>query len=216
MADPSASHGAAEGTIKFVVEACRVTPPLDRAAFDEVEAFRARLWPRELIGHDAVRGYGYGNLSARRREGGFVITGTQTGHLPVLDGSDYTVVNGWDFSRNTVRCTGPCRPSSEALSHAAFYLRPEVGGVIHVHARGLWHALIRDGALSTEADIPYGSERLYRRIIERVVACTPPPPIPLLLVMKGHEDGVFAAGRNLAEAWGVIREAIEREGEGVA
>jgi ribulose-5-phosphate 4-epimerase/fuculose-1-phosphate aldolase len=144
-----------------------------------------------------------------------VISGTQTGHEEVLDGGDYVIVDDWDFARNSVVCTGSCLPSSEALSHAALYQRPDVGGVIHVHSRMLWNALIQAGCMSTEEDIAYGSEALYRRLAELAgsglgsgLAESYPagkmPDLPLVIVTKGHQDGVFAAGADLAEAYEAI------------
>lgn len=203
----------AEGTIKFTVGEHRRTPPLEAAEYQDVEEYRERLWKRSLIGFGEEAGYGYGNISARREAGGFVISGTQTGHKPVLDGSDYVVVDRWDFVANTVNCTGPCLPSSESLSHAAFYERPEVNAVIHVHSRPLWLALMREDVLSTEEEIPYGSELLYRRLTELVVTSSPPPPVPLILVMRGHEEGVFSAGRTFDEAYRIIVEHVERAKE---
>ncbi len=204
MADRGATPVPGEGTIKFTVGEHRKTGPLERSEYEEIEVFRERLWKLRLIGYSETERVGYGNISARRAAGGFVISGTQTGHKPVLDGSDYVIVDGWDFARNRVDCAGPCLPSSEALSHAALYDREEIDAVIHVHSRRLWLALIRDNALSTEEHIPYGSEMLYRRLTELVVERVSRPAIPLLLVTRGHEDGVFAAGATMEEAFRTI------------
>jgi ribulose-5-phosphate 4-epimerase/fuculose-1-phosphate aldolase len=202
----------AEGIIKFRVENRRPGPPIALEDYQDIEAIRSRLWQLRLIGHDMQADVGYGNISRRRSRGGFVISGTQTGHKEVLDGGDYVVVDDWDFSQNSVSCTGPCLPSSEALSHAALYKRPDVGGVIHVHSRTLWNALIQAGVLSTEEDISYGSEALYRRLAELAGICfgsgltesNPAgrmPDLPLVIVTKGHQDGVFVVGHDLAEAY---------------
>ena len=156
-----------------------------------------------------------GNISSRWSLGGFVVSGTQTGHKEVLDGGDYVVVDDWDFARNSVSCSGPCLPSSEALSHAALYRRPDVGGVIHVHSRVLWDALIKTGALCTEDHIAYGSEAMYRRLAQLAGCGTGAgldgsdpagkvPDLPLIIVTKGHQDGVFVAGADLAEAYEAI------------
>jgi ribulose-5-phosphate 4-epimerase/fuculose-1-phosphate aldolase len=205
----------AEGTIKFTVENRRIGPPLVLEGYQDIEAIRDKLWQQRLIGHDELAKVGYGNISRRRSGGGFVISGTQTGHKAKLDGSDYVVVDEWDFARNSVSCTGPCLPSSEALSHAALYQRPDVGGVIHVHSRVLWSALIQGGAISTEEDIAYGSEALYRRLAELAGSglgselaesdtAGKMPDLPLVIVTKGHQDGVFAAGSDLTQAYEAI------------
>jgi L-ribulose-5-phosphate 4-epimerase len=206
----------AEGVIKFIVDKRQPGPSLAPVDYQDIEVVRARLWQLRLIGHDQQAGIGYGNISQRRLRGGFVISGTQTGHKENLDGGDYVVVDDWDFARNSVSCTGPCLPSSEALSHAALYQQPDVGGVIHVHCRVLWDELIQAGALCTEGHIAYGSEALYQRLGE--LAGTLPggsvpaqrvpevraPGLPLVIVTKGHQDGVFVAGRDLAEAYEAI------------
>ena len=205
----------AEGVIKFTVKDHRSGPPIALEDYQDIEAIRSRLWQLELIGHDRQADVGYGNISCRRSLGGFVISGTQTGHKEALDGGDYVVVDGWDFSRNSVSCTGPSLPSSESLSHAALYQRPDVGGVIHVHCRELWDELIQAGALSTEEDIAYGSEALYQRLGELAGTGTgsgtagnkpadSAPGLPLIIVTKGHQDGVFVAGSDLAEAYEAV------------
>ena len=205
----------AEGIIKFTVQDRRSGPPIALEDYQDIEAIRSRLWQQKLIGHDSQADVGYGNISRRRSLGGFVISGTQTGHKEALDGGDYVVVDDWDFSRNGVSCTGPCLPSSEALSHAALYQRPDVGGVIHVHSRVLWDDLIQARAISTEEDIAYGSEALYRRLAELAdtdnstvkagsTSAGSVPGLPLVIVTKGHQDGVFIAGADLAEAYEAV------------
>ena len=204
----------AEGVIKFTIKNHRPGPPLAPEEFQDIEVVRAALWQLKLIGQDEQAGVGYGNIS-RRRGGGFVISGTQTGHKETLDGGDYVVVESWDFARNTVSCTGACLPSSESLSHAALYQRPEVAAVIHVHSRALWTSLIQAGAPSTEVNISYGSEALYRRLAQLAGSAVSPsdpnplgvvpeeglPGLPLVVVTKGHQDGVFVAAASLTQAY---------------
>ncbi|MFH2113621.1 MAG: class II aldolase/adducin family protein [Spirochaetota bacterium] len=196
----------AEGNIKFTVNKRQPGPSIALEDYQDIEAIRSRLWQMKFIGHDKQADVGYGNISRRRTRGGFVISGTQTGHKGILDGGDYVVVDDWDFSHNSVSCTGPCLPSSEALSHAALYQRSDVGGVIHVHSRVLWDALIQYGAISTEEDIAYGSEALYQRLAELAGTGT---GLPLVIVTKGHQDGVFVAGSDLAEAYEAIVNLFE-------
>ncbi|OHD78741.1 MAG: hypothetical protein A3J97_04160 [Spirochaetes bacterium RIFOXYC1_FULL_54_7] len=210
----------AEGILKFTVENRRPGPLLALEDYQGIEAIRSRLWQLRLIGHDKQADVGYGNISQRGSSGGFVISGTQTGHKAILDSGDYVVVDDWDFSHNSVSCTGPCLPSSEALSHAALYRRPDVGGVIHVHSRVLWDGLIKAGTLCTDDHIAYGSEALYRRLADLAgtgtsaspggsgqaesAPDTGSPDLPLVIVTKGHQDGVFVAGRDLVEAYEAI------------
>ncbi|TVQ37382.1 MAG: class II aldolase/adducin family protein [Spirochaetaceae bacterium] len=225
--NPAARAAGPEGVIKFTVGDYRNTGPLDQTEYECIEVYRARLWQLGLIGHSKQMDVGFGNISARRDGGGFVISGTQTGHKPALDGGDYVIVDRWDFGRNAVDCRGACLPSSESLSHAALYERPEIAAVIHVHSRPLWRALIREGALSTEEHIAYGSRQLYTRLAElatgritgdegryrggqapagarQPAGLEQPAGVPLIIVARGHQDGVYAAGHSLEETFGII------------
>jgi len=218
----SGLNQAAEGVIKFSIERWERTPALDESLFFELERVRAKLVDRGLVGVDAATGIGYGNLSRRLDEGRFVITGSQTGGLASLDGRHYVIITGADFARGTVSCYGPVAPSSESLSHAAFYadarVGPDVnvgadmrvGAVLHVHWRARWEALLeaaRDGRGYLEGrpfrvvgpEAAYGSRELYERI--RALMAEPELDLPVLLALAGHESGLFAAGGDAEEAY---------------
>ncbi len=188
-----------EGTIKFSLAEFEETAPFADGVWRELELYRSRFHRAGLIGFDDASGYGFGNISIRGQGAEFVITATQTGHLPQLDGRHYCRVTHADFARNQLSCSGPAKPSSEALSHAAFYTHPQIGAVVHVHNRVLWQKLIAEGCLSTPAAVSYGSPELYRIITG--IMNDPSRELPALLVTIGHQDGVFAAGRNLQEVW---------------
>jgi len=85
--------------------------------------WRTLLYQLELIGQQADRymGYGYGNISQRFNGEQFIISGTQTGGIIELSHDDYCLVETADLSNNSLYSTGPCKPSSEALSHASVY-----------------------------------------------------------------------------------------------
>ncbi|HUX22792.1 MAG TPA: class II aldolase/adducin family protein [Spirochaetia bacterium] len=194
-----------DGTIKFSIAKFEETAPHSHRVWREIEAYRSRFHRAGLIGFDEASGFGFGNISSRGEGTDFVITATQTGHLLQLDGRHYCRVTHADFERNQLSCSGPAKPSSEALSHAAFYTRPQVGAVVHVHNRLFWHKLIAGACLSTPAEVSYGSPELYRIIAE--IMNDPTRELPALLVTIGHQDGVFAAGRDLEEVWQVVASA---------
>ena len=177
-------------------------PAIDARVSGLLDRWRRRLFAVGLIGHDPDLDVGYGNLSVRYGEAGFVISGTQTGHLADTSGEHYCRVTAYDIDANRVRCEGPCQASSEALTHAALYgLDPRINAVVHVHSETLWSAH-RDRLPTTRPDVAYGTpamahefERLYRDeglARER------------LAVMAGHEQGLVAIGGTLADAAGRI------------
>ena len=164
-----------------------------------LDTWRAPLHEAGLIGQYEDIGVGYGNISVRRGFGGlFLISGTQTGHLPATNEQHYSLVTDCDIRSGIVRCSGPIQASSEALTHAAIYnLGDGIGAVVHVHSPELWRRY--KGRLpTTDPDVAYGTpdmahefDRLYRvgGLKEAGVA-----------VMAGHEDGLVSFGTTLEEA----------------
>jgi len=198
----------AEGVIKFTVGGHSTAGALPEANWAELERWRSELRSRGLVGRDAATGLGYGNLSVRRAAGGFVITGSQTGGLERLDGRHYSLVEAWDLASNRVERCGPALPSSESLSHAALYAAdPRIGAVVHVHSASLWRRMLDAGELSAGADLPYGSVALYTRLGELARGRE---ALPFIVVLAGHEDGVFAAGRALDETCAALLARVER------
>lgn len=187
-----------EGYIKYRIDWQR-SAPLPQARVAELDAWRRRLHAAGLVGHDARHDVGYGNVSVRDPEGGgFIITGTQTGHIEATGPAHYAQVTGFDLEGNRVSCRGPVKASSEALTHAALYtLDPAIGAVVHVHCQRAWQALI-DRLPTTSCEVPYGTPamarefaRLYRDsgFADDGVA-----------VMAGHADGLVAIGATLEQA----------------
>lgn len=187
-----------EGYIKFD---CRWTAdsavPDDEIA-DLIE-WRNRLYDAHLIGHDETNHVGFGNISCRTRSSGeFVISGTQTGHVPIATGSDFTRVVDYDIATNRVTCRGPLRASSESLTHAAIYeLDSGYLAVVHVHSGGLWRAL-RGEVPTTNPSVPYGTPEMAREF-RRLHRDTGLPTVRLA-VMAGHDDGLISFGGTVAEA----------------
>ena len=91
-------------------------------AAKELDTWRRPLYEAGLIGEYVEHGIGYGNISMRRGTSNlFLITGTQTGHLPVTDERHYSLVTDCDLRSNIVHCSGPIQASSEAMTHGAIY-----------------------------------------------------------------------------------------------
>lgn len=172
-------------------------PDPDRAA--ELETWRRPLFDAGLIGHYEELGVGFGNISMRcGRPGQFLISGTQTGHVPRTDENHYSLVTAYDIDANTLRCIGPVQASSEAMTHAAIYeLDSSIGAIAHVHSRTLWQKLL-DRLPTTDPAVAYGTPRMareFRRLYEETEFCRSG-----LAVMAGHEEGLVSIGRTLAEA----------------
>jgi ribulose-5-phosphate 4-epimerase/fuculose-1-phosphate aldolase len=187
-----------EGYTKFTVSWSERSP-LEHPAVADLERWRRPLFEAGLVGHYADLDIGYGNLSVRVDEGGrFVISGTQTGHLPRTDRRHYALVTRANIEENSVTCVGATQASSESLTHAALYeLDLSINAVVHVHSSMLWERL-KHSAPTTRADVAYGTpemasefKRLYREtsLPDRGVA-----------VMAGHESGLVSLGSSLQEA----------------
>ncbi|WP_305045827.1 class II aldolase/adducin family protein [Geoalkalibacter sp.] len=195
-----------EGVIKFDCRH-RLGAPLAPEHLLELNAWRKILFQLALIGQDPARyaGLGFGNLSRRAPhslggEGGaFIISGTQTGGIPDLDASHYTLVRHCDPQTNRVEAEGPIAPSSESLTHGVLYaLDARVNAVMHVHSPHLWGQAEPLGLPLTRSDVAYGTPdmaaevaRLWRQSPVRELG---------IFAMGGHEDGIVAFARTCAEA----------------
>ena len=174
-------------------------PATHAAAARDLEHWRKPLFEAGLIGEYPDIGVGYGNLSVRRGSSGlFLISGTQTGNLPVTDERHYSLVTDCDIRANIVRCSGPIQASSEAMTHASIYaLGDAIGAVVHVHSPELWRRYL-DDLPTTRPDVAYGTpdmarelDRLYRMAGLREAG---------VAVMSGHEDGLNSFGTTIEEA----------------
>lgn len=188
--------GIDEGYVKYSSR-WRPGPAPDAALVAELERWRRPLFDAGLIGYSAEHRVGYGNLSIRATDG-FVISGTQTGHVETTTGEHYALVTDVDPEANTVHCTGPVQASSEAMTHAALYaLSADIGAVVHVHSAALWRRY-RDRLPTTAPEVAYGTPEMAAAFADlwhdgdfrqRAVA-----------VMAGHEDGLVSVGPDLAVA----------------
>ncbi|OWY21898.1 class II aldolase/adducin family protein [Sphingobacteriales bacterium UPWRP_1] len=191
LTPPGQTHNSEEGYIKY---RCIFTPSVAPKAAQValLNPLRTQLHRLGLIGVYS-NGIGYGNISARLETSAqFIISGTQTGHLPELEPQHYSIVNRYSIYQNTVYCSGCIKASSEALTHAAVYeLNPAFGVVIHVHHAGMWQRWL-NVLPTTQTDIPYGTPQMANEI-KRLYAETNLPEIRVL-TMAGHTDGLLAFG----------------------
>ncbi|BCA79745.1 class II aldolase/adducin family protein [Desulfuromonas sp. AOP6] len=206
-----------EGVIKFDL-AFEPGASVDREFIGKINAWRRIFYQLQLIGQQPERygGYGFGNISLRlppydapAQHRSFLISGTQTGHLPHLDGNHYTRVIEYDCKKNHVVAKGPVKPSSEALTHAMLYeLDAGLHCVIHGHSPDIWENRYRLNLPATDEAAEYGTPamagevaRLYQDATVRSGG---------IIVMGGHEDGVLSFGQTLAEAGSVLTCTLAR------
>jgi ribulose-5-phosphate 4-epimerase/fuculose-1-phosphate aldolase len=206
-----------EGVTKF---ACTHAPgALPRGAHDAVRAlvgWRRVLFDLGLLGRDARRyeGAAYGNVSARtgpfpgdRGARAFVITGTQTSDRRDVSEDDFCVVTQSDVRRNHVTSVGPARPSSESMTHATVYdASPTIRAVLHVHAPAIFRA--RLSLPETAPDVDYGTPEMAREVA-RLWRASALPDVRVF-IMRGHEDGVVAFGKNVDDAGAALLGQLAR------
>ncbi len=200
----------AEGVIKFESRHRRVALDRDRywPRASELIAWRELLSKTELVGRDGQRyqGAAYGNVSCRvgapssargRRE--MLISGTQTGDRTPMTLDDFCVVSNYAINLNRVESSGLIEPSSEAMTHAAIYdLSPSIRCVLHVHSPQIWSRARLLRLPTTSSEIAYGTKAMAEAVAElyRRTALAE----TRVMAMGGHEDGIIAFGRSVAEA----------------
>ncbi|MGR8931188.1 MAG: class II aldolase/adducin family protein [Gammaproteobacteria bacterium] len=191
-----------EGVIKYSLEHSRsdLEGSID---ISRINAWRHMLFKLNLIGQspEKYQGAGYGNISQRLYPGAlpFLITGTQTGHLEYLKAEDFAIVEAAFPKHNAIRSRGPCKPSSEALTHAAVYqYAPGTRAVIHVHCPEIWLHTKELRLPYTNAEISYGTADMAEAV-KVLFASGQVKKVPIFC-MLGHEDGVVAFGDTLENA----------------
>lgn len=199
-----------DGVIKFDHSSFKLSPPLEIDEYRDLENWRKTLFAKELIGEYPIEKVGFGNLSQRKdyqsyfesSKPQFLISGTQTGKFSHLTGEHYTRVIDYDLGKNKVTAMGPVQASSESLTHAAIYeLDKKIKAIFHIHHRDLWDCMLRDGAVRTPKDIPYGTQEMAR-CVQKLFAGKPVG----LFAMEGHQDGIIAFATDLNECGKLIEE----------
>lgn len=190
-----------EGVIQYQLE-FEIDHDIDCPQFAKLNGWRSYLHRLGLIGQDPDRydGLSYGNVSHRAEGDGFVISGTQTGHLPLLCREHYVLVERTDVQHNYLKARGPIPPSSEALTHAALYQASDnIHTVIHVHSPLLWQRASRLNFFTTPAGVRYGTPEMASAVCALVQQANQPEGV---IAMLGHEDGIVVYGSD-AEAAGI-------------
>jgi hypothetical protein len=183
-----------EGVIKYDLR-FRQSELALKHDFSDLSRWHHRFKQAGILGRDPERyeGLGFGNISERIEEKGFLISGTQTGHLAELAPSNYALVTKAETSKNRIEAKGLVKPSSEALTHAAVYaLASDIHYVFHVHSPDIWSRRAALCLPQTGAEIPYGTpemanemKRLYQQGLFKNQK---------VLAMVGHEDGIIGFG----------------------
>lgn len=190
-----------EGYVKYC---CHWIPalPLEKSIIRELNDWRNKLYQFKLIGQ-YDNGIGYGNISIRGNpQHQFIISGTNTGGIPVLNESHYTTVIDYDWVSNNVTCQGAIQASSETLTHAAIYqANPKINAVIHIHHQQLWKSLLYR-VPTTQENIAYGTPEMAEEIIRLCREDTLQDQ--QILVMSGHEEGIITFGINLEMAGNLL------------
>lgn len=196
-----------DGYIKFKAQWDQ-SPALPLRFIKELNKWRDILYQMKLIGVYS-NGIGFGNISQRfNNSSHFIISGSGTGKFESLTPEHYSLVTNIDIDHNKLICTGPVIASSESMSHGVIYEEcSDLRGVIHVHHKELWQKLI-DKVPTTSETAEYGTpemayeiQRLFREtdLMEKKI-----------LVMKGHEEGIFTFGESLEEAGKIIQEYFQK------
>jgi len=187
-----------EGYIKFESH-WQETAALDNPQIATLIKWRRPLYAAGLIGHYSEENVGFGNISLRiAAQRQFLISGTQTGHLPELGNEHFALVTDYDIAGNSVVSEGASEASSESMTHAAIYeLDQRIRAVVHVHSDRLWLRL-KESAATTDASIAYGTPGMARefdRLFESTDFSTTG-----IAAMAGHEAGLIGIGESLQEA----------------
>ncbi len=191
-----------EGVIKYNL--IHVSKPLPQDIdFSELNSWRTIMLQLQLIGQNPLRyeGLGFGNISQRlsKTNQSFIISGTQTGHLNLLGKNDFCIVKIAEPKTKTIISEGPCKPSSEALTHASVYLEaPETQAIIHVHCPQIWNNTERLQLASTNREIAYGTPEMAKAVGQLIDKQQ--FKLGGIFSMLGHEDGIVAFDTTLKKA----------------
>jgi ribulose-5-phosphate 4-epimerase/fuculose-1-phosphate aldolase len=205
-----------EGVIKYSLDFQRQALNASHKVLSEINACRSLMIGNGLLGQDEDRygGYGFGNISKRRTESNtdFLISGSQTGHEHSLSNASLSCITDINIEQNTLRAYGEIEPSSESMTHGVLYqISDRIQAVIHVHSPDIWRNAEVLNLASTAKDIPYGTPEMARAVqqlsSERMLGKA---PLPILFVMKGHEDGVVAAGESLTQCTNILLNTLQQ------
>ena len=199
-----------EGVIKYQL-AFSVADPMDFERFTALNYWRCYLYRLGLIGQDPARygGLGFGNISSRLYPGerDFLISATQTGHLPLLCRDHYSHVTDFDLARNWLQACGVHEPSSEALTHASIYAcRDDIHCVMHIHCPRIWARAEVLNIPTTAQNIAYGTPEMGNAVQALVMNSA---DLHGVIAMQGHEDGMLIYGADEEDAGSVLNDLLQ-------
>jgi ribulose-5-phosphate 4-epimerase/fuculose-1-phosphate aldolase len=187
-----------------------------REAVAVLSGWRRILFDLALLGRDTHRydGAAYGNVSARvgpfpgeRGARAFVISGTQTSDRALVSAADFCVVTRADVKRNHVTSHGPALLSFESMTHATVYdASPTIRAVLHVHCPAIFRA--RLALPETAPDVDYGTPAMAHEVAR--LWRTSALPDVRVFIMRGHEDGVVAFGKDVDDAGAALLKQLAR------
>jgi ribulose-5-phosphate 4-epimerase/fuculose-1-phosphate aldolase len=209
--------GEREGVIKYTLDFVRakldsqnlpayLTDELISQAMHRLNEARKLCLDSEIIGQNPARyhGLGFGNISIRLQGETFLVSGSQTGHLSLLNASDCAWVRSIQPESNRLVAQGETKPSSESLTHGVIYqVLPWVNGVVHGHCSEIWSNSDTLGLPAIKSDVPYGTPEMALAVFD---LCHHNFKMPtagsnaFVFVMKGHEDGVVALAETAMDA----------------
>lgn len=204
-----------EGVIKFQLD-FEKSGPVDPALVKGLSPWRKKLYELELIGQnpDLYGGYSYGNVSRRIKHGSktFIITGSQTSHLPELEIDHYSKVLSCDVEKNRLVAQGPVPPSSEALTHFAIYIaNGNINYVFHIHSPVIWKNAKSLGIPQTSPDVAYGTPEMANEI--KQLFQSDQLDSQNIVAMGGHRDGIIGFGKTADQAGQSILDALKNATE---
>lgn len=205
-----------EGVIKYSLDFQQQAVSVNDKVLRDMNACRSLMIDHGLLGQDESRygGYGFGNISRRSTAANttFLITGSQTGHLHSLSNASLSCITAMNIEQHTLRAYGDIEPSSESMTHGVLYQQSAaIQAVVHVHSPDIWRYGEALGLASIAEEIPYGTAEMACAVKQLSSALMLSKiPLPLLFVMKGHEDGVVAAGSSLAQCTHSLLDTLQR------
>lgn len=195
-----------EGVIKFKFN-LKPSSNLDEKSFLSIEKWRAIFFKMNLVGECPTDKVGFGNLSQRSstKSSEFIITGTQTGKLPYLNGSHYTKVVYCDPVKMTIDAVGPIGPSSESITHHSIYSNSDdIHAVFHIHHHKLWSYILENDYPSTPLNVEYGTKEMAQEVRKCIKSKSEG-----VFAMEGHQGGIIAYGSSTENAGKIILEILK-------
>jgi len=186
-----------EGYIKFNINWEEKEFNFSSVDFQSLNTCRNNLFNLGLMGAYS-NGIGYGNISIRRINNEFIISGSATGNIENLSQEHYSLIKGYNIQNNTIKCEGLTKASSESLSHAAVYeSNSEIKAVIHIHHLKMWEKYLNE-LPTTDKKAEFGTPEIADEMKKLVTKNSG------ILIMGGHQEGIISYGKSLNQAENII------------